>query len=242
MLNDESAATRSQSVREATAKKEEGNALFAEAKYADAHAAYSEALKLIAVAAGDDAAAAAAGGRGDHDDDHDDHDGDGDVDATDASAPVVAPAAPAARPLFAKERAVFLCNRAAAALHLLRYEDAISDCSAALALDADYAKAYLRRATAHEALKQFVAAHDDYAALLRLDPASVPARQALARCAPLADAERQRQKDEMLGKLKDLGNSLLGRFGLSLDNFVAQQDPSTGSYSINFKQQGGDKS
>jgi len=222
MMNDEdkSAAT----VREATAKKEEGNALFAEAKYADAHAAYTEALKLIAVAAGD------GDGRDDNDDD--------DANPADASASATAaPAAAPAPPLFAKERAVFLCNRAAAALHLVRYEDAISDCSAALALDADYAKAYLRRATAHEALKQFAAAHDDYAALLRLDPTSVPARQALARCAPLADAERQRQKDEMLGKLKELGNSLLGRFGLSLDNFAAQQDPSTGSYSINFKQQ-----
>lgn len=40
----------------------------------------------------------------------------------------------------------------------------------------------------------------------------------------------------MLGKLKDLGNSLLGRFGLSVDNFKADKDPQTGSYSIRFEQ------
>ena len=38
------------------------------------------------------------------------------------------------------------------------------------------------------------------------------------------------------GKLKDLGNSVLGKFGMSLDNFKATKDPSTGAYSINFGQ------
>ena len=38
------------------------------------------------------------------------------------------------------------------------------------------------------------------------------------------------------GKLKDLGNTVLGKFGMSLDNFKTDKDPNTGSYSINFKQ------
>jgi hypothetical protein len=42
-------------------------------------------------------------------------------------------------------------------------------------------------------------------------------------------------QEEMLGKLKDLGNTLLGKFGLSLDNFKAVKDPQSGSYSISFQ-------
>jgi len=38
------------------------------------------------------------------------------------------------------------------------------------------------------------------------------------------------------GKLKDLGNTVLGKFGMSLDNFKAVKDPTTGAYSINFGQ------
>lgn len=40
----------------------------------------------------------------------------------------------------------------------------------------------------------------------------------------------------LAGKLKELGNTVLGKFGMSLDNFKAEKDPQTGSYSINFKQ------
>ena len=39
----------------------------------------------------------------------------------------------------------------------------------------------------------------------------------------------------LAGKLKDLGNSVLGHFGMSVDNFKAVKDPATGSYSINFQ-------
>ena len=46
--------------------------------------------------------------------------------------------------------------------------------------------------------------------------------------------EKLEQQKEELGKLKELGNGILGKFGMSLDNFKAEKDPSTGSYNISF--------
>jgi hypothetical protein len=46
------------------------------------------------------------------------------------------------------------------------------------------------------------------------------------------DDKMAKLKDEALGKLKELGNSILGNFGMSLDNFKMNQDPNTGSWNI----------
>ncbi len=37
------------------------------------------------------------------------------------------------------------------------------------------------------------------------------------------------------GKLKDLGNTILGKFGMSTNDFECVKDPNTGSFSIGMK-------
>ena len=61
------------------------------------------------------------------------------------------------------------------------------------------------------------------------------AADAVRRLEPLVHERQERQKEEMMGKLKDLGNMFLGNFGLSVDNFKMQQDPETGGYSVKFE-------
>lgn len=46
----------------------------------------------------------------------------------------------------------------------------------------------------------------------------------------------EKDKEEMLKNLKDVGEKCLGWFGMSMDQFNMQQDPKTGGYSVNFQQ------
>ncbi len=47
--------------------------------------------------------------------------------------------------------------------------------------------------------------------------------------------QTERMKDEALSKLKDLGNNILGKFGMSLDNFKVEKGED-GGYSVQMNQ------
>ena len=119
-------------------------------------------------------------------------------------------------------------------MKLERYEDAARDCDEAIAIDGTYAKAHARRARAREALGDAEGALEDWERTRALAPRDATARDEARRLKPVVERKREEMKREMLDKMKDLGNSLLGNFGLSLDNFKAEKDATTGSYSIQF--------
>lgn len=56
---------------------------------------------------------------------------------------------------------------------------------------------------------------------------------AMRRLPAQIDETSAREKDEMMGKLKGIGDSVLGWFGLSTDNFQMQKGEG-GGYSLNF--------
>ncbi|XP_037078112.1 tetratricopeptide repeat protein 1-like [Pollicipes pollicipes] len=116
-----------------------------------------------------------------------------------------------------RERAVLFSNRAARALEL----------------DAEYARPLQRRAELRERSEKLDEALEDWKRLLTLQPGHAEARRATARL-PAQIAERnERLKDEMLGKLKDLGNMLLRPFNLSTNNFQMEENEA-GGYSVKF--------
>ncbi|KAF3601448.1 hypothetical protein F2Q69_00033143 [Brassica cretica] len=75
----------------------------------------------------------------------------------------------------------------------------------------------------------------DLKKILELNPPNDQARKAIQRLEPLAAEKREKMKEEAITKLKEMGNSILGRFGMSVDNFKAVKDPNTGSYSLSFQ-------
>ncbi|KAK2882358.1 tetratricopeptide repeat protein 1 [Channa argus] len=137
---------------------------------------------------------------------------------------------------FTRERAVLFSNRAAARLHLDLKDQAISDCTRAIELDPDYLRALLRRAELYEQTEKLDEALEDYKKVLDHDPNQTSARQACMRLPQQIQERNEKLKEEMISKLKDLGNMVLRPFGLSTNNFQVNQDQETGSYSINFVQ------
>lgn len=80
--------------------------------------------------------------------------------------------------------------------------------------------------------------HSDYKLLISLLPTSSPhvatARKALSKLPERIRVQQEKEKDEMLGKLKELGNGLLGAFGLNTDMFKFDQQEG-GGYNMRFE-------
>lgn len=131
---------------------------------------------------------------------------------------------------------VLLSNRAACRISLEEYEAAAEDCTLALTLNPDYVKAYLRRFTAYEQQQKWHEAVNDIKKAEELDPSIEPTyRNRKERAERESNKLFEKEKEEMMGKLKDFGNMMLGKVGLSLDNFSVNQN-ADGGYNISFNQ------
>lgn len=95
-------------------------------------------------------------------------------------------------------------------------------------------QAYFRRYQAYMKMEKLDEALADIEKLIELSPESSyqSKRRELQK---KIDERNEKLKEEMLGKLKDVGNKILGKFGMSLDNFKMVQDPATGGYNIKFE-------
>ncbi|XP_033633545.1 tetratricopeptide repeat protein 1-like [Asterias rubens] len=140
---------------------------------------------------------------------------------------------------FKKDRSIMYANRAACKIRQERFESAIKDCNKALELNPVYLKVVLRRAQTYEVTDKLEDALKDYERAFELDPGCYEARAACMRLPDQIKERNEKLKEEMMSKLKDLGNLCLRPFGLSTNNFQLNQDPNTGSYSVNFSQNPG---
>mmetsp|Transcript_1252 Transcript_1252/g.2922 ORF Transcript_1252/g.2922 Transcript_1252/m.2922 type:complete len:236 (-) Transcript_1252:133-840(-) len=131
--------------------------------------------------------------------------------------------------------AAFYCNSAAVHGKLEDWDSVIKNCTEAINIDSKYVKAYLRRSIAYEKEDKIIEAYEDAKKGAELAPNTTRLVSRAAKLAPVAQERQEKMKNEMLGKLKDLGNMFLGNFGMSMNNFKAQKDPNTGSYNISYQ-------
>lgn len=114
---------------------------------------------------------------------------------------------------FQKDRSILFSNRAAARMKQDKKDMAISDCSKAIQLNPSYIRAILRRAELYEKTDKLDEALEDYKSVLEKDPSVHQAREACMRLPKQIEERNERLKEEMLGKLKDLGNLVLRPLG-----------------------------
>ncbi|XP_053572192.1 tetratricopeptide repeat protein 1 [Bombina bombina] len=153
-----------------------------------------------------------------------------DAEASYTQAILICPAA------FQKDRSILFSNRAAARIKQDKNDLALKDCSKAIDLNPDYIRALLRRAELYEKTDKLDEALADYKSVLEKDMSVSQAREACLRLPKQIEIRNEKLKEEMISKLKDLGNLVLRPFGLSTENFQVKQDETSGSYSVNFVQ------
>ncbi|KAF8213365.1 hypothetical protein K438DRAFT_1803857 [Mycena galopus ATCC 62051] len=140
----------------------------------------------------------------------------------------------------AKARAVLNANIGACFVKLDDHKQVVEACTEALLDDPNYVKALQRRAASNEKINSWsslTATQEDYTTLLKILPSSNPQIKEIERSQhllkPRLEAAQKAETAEMLDKLKGLGNSILGNFGLSTDNFKFEPN-GQGGYSMNF--------
>jgi tetratricopeptide (TPR) repeat protein len=124
-------------------------------------------------------------------------------------------------------KAICFGNISLCFFNLEEFEKSLEFCEKALEVNVDYAKVRERKVRVLMLMGRVKDAKEE------IEKGPVP-EDLKKQVEDAAAKEFEKEKTEMLGKLKDLGNTVLGKFGLSLDNFKVQQNDG-GGYSINFQ-------
>jgi len=134
-----------------------------------------------------------------------------------------------------KEQCCILnCNKGICFNKLNEYDKALESFKEALKYNKDYSKALCNKMLLLNKKEEYLEAYEDFKRLKTLDyNLWENYRNLEGELNYKAEIQKKKMTDEMLGKLKDMGNTILGKFGLSLNNF--QMKPNgQGGYSIQY--------
>ena len=126
-------------------------------------------------------------------------------------------------------------NRGLCFKQLREFDNAIDNFSKSLLFNQENHKAQYQRLELNYNKGEYLEAQEDYIKLKQADSKLLSEFITSEYILNLKAEEKKKElTGEMMGKLKDVGNSLLGMFGMSLDNFQLNQN-NGGGYNIQYK-------
>ena len=99
--------------------------------------------------------------------------------------------------------------------------------SKSIELNPEYAKPLYHRMNLHKTEEEYDAALCDAQKILEIDPsfnAPTLMQKTIPELERLQKEKFEKMKDEVMGNLKNLGNSMLGYFGMKVDDFKMEQN------------------
>lgn len=118
-------------------------------------------------------------------------------------------------------------------MKILQFQEAIQYFDNSLAENPLFVKARVNRAVCYFKVGDHKNAMNDFEEIKKTDP-DLLNEKLYEKCKTECEKEAEKQKEQMMGELKNLGNKLLGNFGLSLDNFKLNPD-GKGGYNISYQ-------
>ena len=129
------------------------------------------------------------------------------------------------------------CNKGICFNKLHDYDKALDSFKEALRYNKDYSKALCNKMLLLNKKEEYLESYEDFKRLKTLDyNLWENYRNMENELCYKAEIQKKKMTDEMLGKLKDVGNTILGKFGLSLNNFKMTPN-GQGGYSIQYNNQ-----
>ena len=136
---------------------------------------------------------------------------------------------------FFKVLSILFLNRGLSFKQLKEVDNAIDNFTKSVIFNSENEKAIYQRLDLNYNKGEYLDAQEDYNRLKSMKSKLLSEFKVSEYVLnALAEKKKQEMTNEMMGKLKDVGNSFLGLFGLSTNNFQFNQQPG-GGYNIQFK-------
>eukprot|EP00347_Sterkiella_histriomuscorum_P022287 403331017 len=132
--------------------------------------------------------------------------------------------------------AIFYNNKGICYSKMKDNKEAKKQFSKAIEIKADYVKPRALRMKIHRDEDEFDQALEDAKKIQEIEPSYPGIHRTVMELDVLQKEKFEKMKNEVLGNLKSFGNTILGKFGMSLDNFKLNQN-SDGTYNVNYQNQ-----